>query len=76
MLTGSFASGCSDAWLAMPGLRRCENLEVHHKEFRSHLGSDAEDNLITSAIPVIQEYTARGSILARKTVLDMDGGHL
>ncbi len=23
------------------------NLEVHHKEFRSHSGSDAEENLIT-----------------------------
>jgi 5-methylcytosine-specific restriction endonuclease McrA len=23
------------------------NLEVHHREFRSHLGSDAEENLIT-----------------------------
>jgi 5-methylcytosine-specific restriction endonuclease McrA len=23
------------------------NLEVHHKEFRSHSGEDSEDNLIT-----------------------------
>jgi 5-methylcytosine-specific restriction protein A len=23
------------------------NLEVHHKEFRSHLGDDSEENLIT-----------------------------
>jgi 5-methylcytosine-specific restriction endonuclease McrA len=23
------------------------NLEVHHKEFRSHLGEDSEENLIT-----------------------------
>jgi 5-methylcytosine-specific restriction endonuclease McrA len=23
------------------------NLEVHHKEFRSHLGDDSEQNLIT-----------------------------
>jgi len=23
------------------------NLEVHHKEFRSHAGSDSEENLIT-----------------------------
>jgi 5-methylcytosine-specific restriction endonuclease McrA len=23
------------------------NLEVHHKEFRSHLGPDSEENLIT-----------------------------
>ena len=23
------------------------NLEVHHREFRSHSGADAEDNLIT-----------------------------
>jgi len=23
------------------------NLEVHHREFRSHSGSDSEDNLIT-----------------------------
>jgi len=23
------------------------NLEVHHREFRSHSGSDAEENLIT-----------------------------
>jgi 5-methylcytosine-specific restriction endonuclease McrA len=23
------------------------NLEVHHREFRSHAGDDAEDNLIT-----------------------------
>lgn len=23
------------------------NLEVHHQEFRSHLGADSEDNLIT-----------------------------
>ena len=23
------------------------NLEVHHQQFRSHLGSDNEDNLIT-----------------------------
>ena len=35
-----------DAW-------RCQscgtmsNLEVHHKEFRSHLGDDSEGNLIT-----------------------------
>ena len=24
-----------------------KNLEVHHKEFRSHQGSDTEENLIT-----------------------------
>jgi 5-methylcytosine-specific restriction endonuclease McrA len=24
-----------------------ENLQVHHKEFRSHLGEDCEENLIT-----------------------------
>jgi ATP-dependent DNA helicase RecQ len=23
------------------------NLEVHHREFRSHLGADSEENLIT-----------------------------
>lgn len=23
------------------------NLEVHHREFRSHLGTDSEENLIT-----------------------------
>jgi ATP-dependent DNA helicase RecQ len=33
--------------------RRCQscgtmsNLEVHHKEFRSHSGADSEENLIT-----------------------------
>jgi 5-methylcytosine-specific restriction endonuclease McrA len=27
------------------------NLEVHHREFRSHSGSDAEENLITLCAP-------------------------
>jgi ATP-dependent DNA helicase RecQ len=27
------------------------NLEVHHKEFRSHSGHDSEDNLITLCTP-------------------------
>ena len=27
------------------------NLEVHHKEFRSHSGYDSEENLITLCIP-------------------------
>jgi 5-methylcytosine-specific restriction endonuclease McrA len=37
---------CRDGW-------RCQlcgtmaNLEVHHNEFRSHSGQDAEENLIT-----------------------------
>jgi 5-methylcytosine-specific restriction endonuclease McrA len=37
---------CRDRW-------RCQlcgtmaNLEVHHKEFRSHSGHDAEQNLVT-----------------------------
>jgi len=37
---------CRDGW-------RCQscgtmsNLEVHHREFRSHSGPDAEENLIT-----------------------------
>jgi len=37
---------CRDGW-------RCQacgamsNLEVHHKEFRSHSGEDSEENLIT-----------------------------
>ena len=37
---------CRDGW-------RCQscgtmsNLEVHHREFRSHSGLDAEENLIT-----------------------------
>jgi 5-methylcytosine-specific restriction endonuclease McrA len=37
---------CRDGW-------RCQscgtmsNLEVHHREFRSHSGADAEENLIT-----------------------------
>ena len=37
---------CRDGW-------RCQscgsisNLEVHHKEFRSHSGDDSEQNLIT-----------------------------
>jgi 5-methylcytosine-specific restriction endonuclease McrA len=26
---------------------RMSNLEVHHKEFRSHSGNDSEENLIT-----------------------------
>ena len=35
-----------DSWRC----QRCgtmENLEVHHKEFRSHSGEDSEENLIT-----------------------------
>ncbi len=37
---------CRDAW-------RCQscgtmsNLEIHHKQFRSHSGHDSEENLIT-----------------------------
>ena len=27
------------------------NLEVHHREFRSHSGSEAEENLITLCTP-------------------------
>ena len=27
------------------------NLEVHHREFRSHSGADAEENLITLCAP-------------------------
>ena len=39
-------AACRDGW-------RCQscgamsNLEVHHQQFRSHLGGDSEDNLIT-----------------------------
>jgi len=35
-----------DAWRCQKCGAR-SNLEVHHKEFRSHLGTDAEENLIT-----------------------------
>ena len=35
-----------DGWRCQACGRR-ENLEVHHKELRSHLGSDIEENLIT-----------------------------
>jgi 5-methylcytosine-specific restriction endonuclease McrA len=31
------------------------NLEVHHKEFRSHAGDDSEDNLITLCAPCHHE---------------------
>ena len=40
---------CRDAW-------RCQscgtmsNLEIHHKQFRSHSGDDSEQNLITLCI--------------------------
>jgi len=30
---------------------RCENLEVHHQDFRSHQGSDNDENLITLCNP-------------------------
>ncbi len=35
-----------DAWRCQ-GCGTMSNLEVHHKEFRSHLGHDSEENLIT-----------------------------
>jgi len=35
-----------DGWRCQACGRR-ENLEVHHKKLRSHLGSDPEENLIT-----------------------------
>jgi hypothetical protein len=31
--------------------RTMSNLEVHHKEFRSHSGADSEENLITLCAP-------------------------
>ena len=34
-------------WLAMPVVRTRKNLQVHHKEFRSHSGDDSENNVIT-----------------------------
>jgi 5-methylcytosine-specific restriction endonuclease McrA len=40
---------CRDGW-------RCQscgtmtNLEVHHREFRSHSGTDAEENLMTLCV--------------------------
>ena len=35
-----------DGWRCH-GCGAMSNLEVHHRKFRSHSGSDAEDNLIT-----------------------------
>ncbi|PYX48758.1 MAG: hypothetical protein DMG79_11030 [Acidobacteria bacterium] len=35
-----------DSWRCQ-SCGRMSNLEVHHKEFRSHLGDDSEANLIT-----------------------------
>jgi len=35
-----------DGWRCQSCGRR-SNLEVHHKEFRSHSGDDSEENLIT-----------------------------
>ena len=37
--------------LAMPEFGTMSNLEVHHKQLRSHSGSDIEDNLITLCDP-------------------------
>jgi 5-methylcytosine-specific restriction endonuclease McrA len=28
----------------------CQDLDVHHKEFRSHSGQDSEENLITLCV--------------------------
>jgi 5-methylcytosine-specific restriction endonuclease McrA len=35
-----------DGWRCQP-CGTMSNLEVHHREFRSHSGADAEENLIT-----------------------------
>jgi len=37
------------------------NLEVHHREFRSHSGADAEENLIRCAWTVTGEPTSCGN---------------
>jgi 5-methylcytosine-specific restriction endonuclease McrA len=37
------------------------NLEVHHRQFRSHSGHDSDENLITLCVPVaMKRYTSRG----------------
>jgi 5-methylcytosine-specific restriction endonuclease McrA len=40
------------------------NLEVHHKQFRSHSGDDSEENLIT----LCSECHARAHFKARKYI--------
>ena len=37
---------CRDGWRCQ-SCGRMSNLEVHHKEFRSHAGEDSDLNLIT-----------------------------
>ena len=56
---------CRDGW-------RCQfcgtmsNLEVHHREFRSHSGADSEENLITL-------LHATAECMAAKTINGLHG---
>ncbi len=47
VLREAAAAGSASRWLAVPMCGTMSNLEVHHKEFRSHSGDDSEENLIT-----------------------------
>ena len=39
------------------------NLEVHHKQFRSHSGHDSEENLITLCVSCHEEtHSQRGEV--------------
>jgi 5-methylcytosine-specific restriction endonuclease McrA len=39
---------------------RMANLEVHHKQFRSHSGHDSEENLITLCVGCHREIHSQG----------------
>ena len=41
------------------------NLEVHHKEFRSHAGDDSEENLITCAPHATMKFTTSRNEIER-----------
>jgi 5-methylcytosine-specific restriction endonuclease McrA len=54
-----------DGWRCQ-GCGAMQQLQIHHKEFRSHSGHDAEDNLITLCDPCHKRvHTNRNASTAR-----------
>jgi len=48
------------------------NLQVHHKEFRSHSGDDSEDNLITLCPKVSRTGSSRcGREMSREKLVEL-----
>ena len=47
ILQAALYRGLAEGWMEMSVLRQSENLQIHHKEFRSQSGDDTEQNLIT-----------------------------